>query len=115
MREVIQLTTFMTQFSYTSEGLSKLVENPEDRKQVARELVEDRLGGTLIEFYWSFGAFDGLLIYEMEEPVDAASLALASGSAGELSSIQTTVLLDGSQRVHALEKAHRAGFEGPDS
>lgn len=85
-----------------------MVEEPQDRRDVARQLVEERLGGTLIDFYWCFGDYDAVMIYEAPSNVDAAAVALTPSIGRVLANIKTTVLLDSEERVEALRKAQSA-------
>ena len=54
---------YMTQVSYTSEASAALTHNPEDRGEAVGRLAES-MGGRLFSFYYSFGEYDVLVIYE---------------------------------------------------
>jgi uncharacterized protein with GYD domain len=45
---------YLTRFSYTPETWARLVSNPEDRRQAAREYIES-VGGKLHGFWYAFG------------------------------------------------------------
>ncbi|MDQ3658361.1 MAG: GYD domain-containing protein, partial [Actinomycetota bacterium] len=60
------MALYMTQFSYTSEAWAALASNPEDRSEAIRALVES-MGGQLVSFYYSFGEYDGVAIYEVPD------------------------------------------------
>ena len=45
---------YLMRFSYTPETWSKLMQNPEDRRDAARAYIE-QVGGTLHGFWYGFG------------------------------------------------------------
>ena len=98
------MARYMIQASYTKEAAAALVKKPEDRSLVVRPLVE-KLGGRLIDFYFSLGDYDVVLIAEL--PNNAAALAtdLAAVVPGHISKIKTTVLLTPEETVMAMKEA----------
>jgi uncharacterized protein with GYD domain len=59
---------YLMRFSYTPETWSKLMQNPEDRRDAARAYIE-QVGGTLHGFWYGFGKYDGYAIYEAPDNV----------------------------------------------
>ena len=53
----------MTQFGYTSEAWASLAKKPEDRAKAVASLIE-KFGGRLHEMYYSFGKYDGVIMWE---------------------------------------------------
>ncbi len=49
---------YLMRFSYTPETWSKLIQNPEDRRDAARAYIE-QVGGALHGFWYGFGQYDG--------------------------------------------------------
>ena len=49
---------YLTRFSYTPETWAKLIQNPEDRREAAKEYIEG-VGGKLHGFWYAFGDYDG--------------------------------------------------------
>src|SRR2546422_3868706 len=49
---------YLERFSYTPEAWARLIKKPEDRREVARAVVE-KLGGKLHGFWYGFGEHDG--------------------------------------------------------
>ena len=47
----------MIQFSYKSETVEKLIQNPEDRSVAVKQLIE-KLGGKMLSFYYSYGDYE---------------------------------------------------------
>lgn len=106
------MSLYMSQFSYTSEAWAALTQNPEDRSQVLGELMEG-MGGRLISLYYSFGEYDGVILYEAPDESTAAAIVLAAISPGHVSTIRTTMLLTPEETTEALRKAGAATYRGP--
>jgi uncharacterized protein with GYD domain len=103
---------YLTRFSYTPETWARLIGNPEDRRQAAQEYIES-VGGKLHGFWYAFGERDGYNLWEAPDNVSMAAVALAIGSGGALSSIETTVLMTVDETIEALRKAGQIGYRAP--
>ena len=105
---------YLGRFSYTTDARRALVNQPEDRSAAARE-VADSLGGKLLGFWFAFGEFDGVFLMEAPDNAAAAALAMAVGSGGALSRLETTVLLDMDEAQDAMRRAASATYRPPGS
>jgi uncharacterized protein with GYD domain len=105
---------YLSRFSYTSDAVKALVNQPADRGAAAREVAES-LGGKLLGFWYAFGEFDGVFLLEAPDNASAAALAMAVGASGALSDIETTVLLDMEEAQDAMRKAAAATYRPPGS
>ena len=103
---------YLTKFSYTPETWGRLIANPEDRRKAAAEYIES-VGGKLHGFWYAFGEHDGYTLWEAPDNVSMAAVALAIGSRGALSSIETTVLLSVDDTIEALRKAEQVRYRSP--
>jgi uncharacterized protein with GYD domain len=103
---------YLTRFNYTAETWARLIAHPEDRRNAARTYVES-VGGTLHGFWYAFGAYDGLTLWEAPDDVSMAAVALAIGSGGALSSLETTVLLSVEDTMAALGAAQGITYRAP--
>lgn len=103
---------YLTRFSYTPETWSRLVQNPEDRREAARTYIES-VGGTLHGFWYAFGEHDGWNLWEAPDNVSMAAVAIAIGGGGALSHIETTVLLTVEETLEALHKAQAVRYRPP--
>jgi uncharacterized protein with GYD domain len=103
---------YMTQFAYTPEAWAALTRNPEDRSEAVRGLIEST-GGRLITFYYSFGEYDGVIIYEAPDDGTAAAGVLAAVTPGHIKAIKTTTLLSVEDAMEAMRKAGDATFRRP--
>lgn len=102
----------MIQFSYKSETVGKLINNPEDRSIAVKALIE-KLGGKLLAFYYSYGDYDGLLIADMPDNVSNLATIMAAFSAGGTAKLKTTILITVNEAMAAMKKASGLKLEQP--
>jgi uncharacterized protein with GYD domain len=105
---------YLGRFSYTTDAMKSLLDQPQDRSAAAREVAES-LGGKLLGFWFAFGEFDGVFLMEAPDNASAAALAMAVGAGGALSEVETTVLLDMDEAQDAMRKAAAATYRPPGS
>ena len=105
---------YLGRFSYTTDAMKALLDQPQDRSAAAREVAES-LGGKLLGFWYAFGEFDGVFLMEAPDNASAAALAMAVGAGGALSDGETTVLLDRDEAQDAMRKAAAATYRPPGS
>ncbi len=105
---------YLGRFSYTTDALKALLDQPQDRSVAAREVAES-LGGKLLGFWYAFGEFDAVFLTEAPDNASAAALAMAVGAGGALSELETTVLLDMDEAQDAMRKAAAARYRPPGS
>jgi len=103
---------YLTRFSYTPETWARLIANPEDRRNAAESYIES-VGGKLHGFWYAFGEHDGYNLWEAPDNVSMAAVALAIGSGGALSSVETTVLMTVDETLDALGKASQVQYRPP--
>jgi uncharacterized protein with GYD domain len=103
---------YLTRFSYTPAAWAKLIKNPEDRREAARQYIE-AVGGKLHGFWYAFGDHDGYNLWEAPDNVSMAATALAISAGGAVSSFQTTVLLSVEEAVGAMQKAASIRYRPP--
>jgi uncharacterized protein with GYD domain len=103
---------YLGRFGYTTDAWAKLIAEPEDRTQPAREAVES-LGGTLHGLWWAFGDCDGYWLGELPDNASAAAVAIAVAGSGTMRLNETHVLLTADELVEALKKAETVRFRPP--
>ncbi len=108
------MPVYMTQFSYTTEAWKALCENPVDRRDALRSLTQ-ALGGRLIELYYAFGDYDGLVLLEAPDDATAAAGVLAALGSGSFKTMKTTKLLTVNEIQQALRMAGPMAYRGPGS
>lgn len=106
------MAVYLMRFSYTAETWSKLIQNPEDRRDAARSYIE-QVGGTLHGFWYGFGEYDGYAIFEAPDNVSMTGAVLAISAGGALASVETTVLMTVEETLEALAKAKTVRYKRP--
>ena len=103
---------YLIRETYTSEAWAAQIKNPQNRMDVARQIIEAQ-GGTLLSGYYAFGDDDVILTVELPDNVSAATIALTIAGGGAATSIKTTVLLSVEEIQEALRRAGRSGYRPP--
>ena len=106
------MARYLVQVSYTTQGISELVKNPQDRAASVRPLFEG-LGGKLESFDYAFGDYDVVLIAELPDNVSMVALSMAVGASGAVRSLKTTVLVPVDEAVEAMRKAGAVVYRPP--
>ena len=106
------MARYLIQVSYTTQGVSDLVKNPQDRAAAVRPLFEG-LGGKLESFDYAFGDYDVVIIAELPDNVSMVALSMAVSASGAVGSLKTTVLIPIVEAVEAMRKAGTVGYQPP--
>ena len=106
------MSVYLMRFSYTPETWSRLIQNPEDRRDAARSYIE-QVGGALHGFWYGFGEFDGYAVLEAPDNVSVTSVVLAIAAGGALARVETTVLMTVEETLEALAKAKGITYQRP--
>jgi uncharacterized protein with GYD domain len=104
----------MYQGSYTSENWATQIQNPQNRMEQIKSLVEAN-GGKLLGFYYAFGEYDVVVIMEAPDNVSVSALALAVASSGAVKTGKTTVLMSPEEGLEAMRRAGGTGYRPPGS
>lgn len=105
------MPTFMYQFKYTPAAWAAFVKKPEDRGAVVDELLKG-IGGRLISNYYSFGEWDGLVIFEAPDEITAMTALVSIITPGHLEATKTTLLFTTQDMLHATRRASKLKFRG---
>ena len=111
-KEANIMSLYMVQFAYTAEALGTIARNPQDRSVPSRELIE-KLGGRMIGFYFCFGEYDGVVIYEAPDDTTASAISMVAATPGHLKASHTTRLFTVEETMEAMHKAASITFQGP--
>lgn len=106
------MALYMTQFAYTPSAWAALAKSPENRRTAISGLVE-KAGGKLVELYYCFGEYDGLVIFEAPDDVAAASVAVGASMPGHLKAIKTTRLLTVEETMDVMRRAGGYAYSAP--
>ena len=103
---------YLVQGTYTAEGASALLANPENRIEVVKTAIE-RLGGKLHGGWFSFGEYDIVLVVNMPDSVSAVAVSLAFSAGGAVKVVKTTPLITAEEAIESMKKASEAGYRPP--
>lgn len=106
------MPTFMVQASYTNTAWGKLVQRPENRMEALKPMM-DRLGGQILSWYYTFGDYDVVVMFEVPNNVTAAAVSMAIAGSGAVKAFKTTVLMSPDEGFDAMLLAQGAGYRQP--
>jgi uncharacterized protein with GYD domain len=105
---------YSLQTAYTPLGWAALLKDPQHRLEAVKPVVE-RLGGSIVNGWFTFGEYDLLVICEMPDSVSAAALSMAISAGGAVKAVKTTPLITFDDGLEALRKAKEAEYVPPRS
>ena len=108
------MALYMFQGSYTSEAWAAQLQNPQNRVEVVRPVIEGQ-GGKILSTYLAFGEYDVLIILEFPDNVSIAAVTLAVAAGGAFKAQKTTVLMSVEEGMEALRRASGTGYRPPGS
>jgi len=102
---------FITQGNYTQHAMAGMLENPEDRAVAVKKLLA-KAGSKMLDYYFTFGQHDFLLIGEAKDEQTWMAGLMVVGATGSVSNLTTTVAVTTAQAkaTFAAAKALRASF-----
>ncbi len=103
---------YLFQTAYTAEAWASLVQNPRNRLEAVRSVVEG-LGGSMENAWTAFGEYDVVSILQMPDNVSVAAFSMAVAAGGAVKSIKTTPLMSMEEGVEAMKKASGSGYQPP--
>lgn len=103
------MPNYLHQVAYTQEAWQTLVNNPQNRFEAIRPAIE-RLGGKLLNGWFSFGEYDVVTVTEFPAHVDAAAIAMAFAAGGACKAVRTTPLLTTAEALETMKKAATSGY-----
>ena len=106
------MPTYLVQLAYTTEAWAAMVNQPQNRLEAVRPVVE-KLGGKFEHAWLAFGEYDIVGVVELPENTDAAAFAMAVAAGGAAKAFKTTPLLSVEEGVEAMRKAQGAGYRRP--
>lgn len=95
---------YLARAKVSKDYMKALVERPEDRLVTTTRFLKG-IGGRLHNYFFSFGEYDIILLFELPGNVDAATLSMVLSASGSVTEIDTTVLLTTEEAVEAMKKS----------
>src|SRR2546421_413322 len=106
------MAIYMAQFTYTSEAWAAMIEKPQDCTTPSRDLVQ-KLGGKILDLYYSLGEYDGIALFEMSDDISASAVNLAAKAAGDMKIDKITRLFTVDEALEVLRKAGIGSYSVP--
>ena len=103
---------YMHQVAYSVEGWNAIISTPQNRVEVIRAAIE-KLGGKVVNGWFSFGAYDVVVVTDMPSNVSAAAIGIAFAGGGACKSVNTTPLLTQEEALQAMKQAAECGYRPP--
>jgi uncharacterized protein with GYD domain len=103
------MPTYMVQASYTTVAWNKLVQQPENRMEALKPAVE-KLGGRVLAWYYTFGDYDVVVLFDVPSNINAAAFSMAIAGSGAVREFKTTVLMSPDEGFDAMLLAPGAGY-----
>lgn len=103
---------YLVQAAYTAEAVADLVKNPQNRHDPVQKAVE-KLGGSLVGFWFAFGDYDVVAIGQFPDNVSAAAFSMAVVAGGAVRAFKTTPLMTAEEGLEAMKKAGKARYKPP--
>ena len=105
------MSLYMYQFKYTPAAWAAFAKKPEDRRSVVDDLLR-KIGGKLVSAYYTFGEWDGLVIYEAPDEIAAMAAIVTIIAPGHIEATKTTVLFSMDDAIKAMNMASTLRFRG---
>src|SRR5260370_18908220 len=106
------MADYMVQFAYTAEAWATLAKNLQDRSVPIMELAQ-KLGGRLVGFYYCFGEYDGVGLFDLPDDTTAIATSVAAIAPGHIKAIKTTRLFAIEDTMEALRTVVSLAFQAP--
>ena len=98
---------YLLRAKYAQDSMNALVQRPEDRMLTTTRLLKE-VGGRLHYYFFCFGEYDIVLLFELPDNVSAASLAMTLSAAGTVTATETIPLLTTEEAIDAMNQAREA-------
>jgi uncharacterized protein with GYD domain len=103
------MATYLIQVTYNTEGWKGLIAHPQDRIEAIKPAIE-KLDGSMVAGWLSFGEYDVVGIIELPTNVSAAAFSMAVSAGGTVKAFKTTPLLSMDEAVTAMELAAESTY-----
>jgi uncharacterized protein with GYD domain len=104
---------FMSQVTYTASALKAQIDNPVNREDAVRKLIE-AAGGTFHSMFYSYGKYDAVILSEGSDETIIGTMAIVKGT-GAFEKVEMTRLYTGPEKMSAFKNAARlkASYQPP--
>jgi uncharacterized protein with GYD domain len=95
---------YLMRGKFSQHAMQALTQRPEDRLVTTAKFLQG-VGGRLHYYFFSFGEFDFVLLYELPDNVSAAALSMVLKASGAVTETDNAVLMTMEEAVAAMQKA----------
>jgi uncharacterized protein with GYD domain len=110
--EVGALQRYLTLYRYTADAWQHIAERQLDRPQAVAHMLE-QAGGKLVEMYWMFGPYDGVVIVDAPDENVMMAIKIICESTGNFSLVQFHPLIKASEHPAVVENVRGVTFLVP--
>lgn len=103
---------YMIQARFSKDAWDALYTSKVDRRKVLSEMLQ-KSGGRLLDYYFSFGDSDVVVIANAPDNITAASAVIAIARAGAVTEVKTTVLMSYTDGIDAIKRSAETGYSPP--
>lgn len=104
------MPSYLVQVSYSAEAVAAMIKRPQNRIEAVRKPIE-KLGGSVVGFWFTFGDHDVVGVIEMPDNVSATAFAMAIAAGGSCKNVKTTPLISVEESMAAMKKAGSSGYK----
>ncbi len=101
------MTFYLMRAKVSQTAMDALVQRPEDRFVTMTKLLKG-VGGRLHYYFFCFGQYDIVLLFELPDNVSASALSMVLTASGSVTDIDTTVLMTMEEAIAAMHTAAEA-------
>lgn len=107
---------YLTQAKLSKDAIQAMMAKPQDRAGPVGKLLE-AVGGKLHHYFFAFGEYDVVLLYEAPDNASAAAPLFTALGAGVAAASKTTVLMSMDEAMTSMRKAGAASkqYQPPGS
>jgi uncharacterized protein with GYD domain len=107
---------YLTQAKLSKDAIQAMMAKPQDRTGPVGKLLE-AVGGKLHHYFFAFGEYDVVLLYEAPDNASAAAPLFTALGAGVAAASKTTVLMSMDEAMTSMRKADAASkqYQPPGS
>ena len=103
---------YLLRAAYSGTAAAHMVQHPQHREDALKKTCE-ALGGKMLQYFYSFGDYDAVVIAELPSNKEAAALALSAEASGAVRQVHTTVLLTTDEAMAAMKIAQTDQYKPP--
>jgi uncharacterized protein with GYD domain len=98
---------YLMRGKFSQHAMGALTQRPEDRLMTTTKLLQG-VGGRLHYYFFAFGEYDFVLLFELPDNQSAAALGMVMRASGAATDVETTVLMTMPEAIESMRKGGQA-------